>query len=97
MVSIILSIICPIREYTKETHYMILSILASTEKRIEIILGENYVKPNLLSSTLTTAKNEVLKDPRVKYFPSNHYLTMSENWARSVQLSTGLYVAFVGA
>ena len=88
----------PIREYTNETHFAILSILASDEQRIEIVLGENFKEPSSsLDSNLASAKDRILADPRVKFFPSSQYLTMSENWARSLRLSTGEFVAFVGA
>ena len=94
----VLSIVVPIREYTIETHYMILSLLASPEKRIEIILGENSVDSGLVLSTqIKKDKEAALRDPRVRYCPSSNYLSMSENWARSLRLSIGEYVAIVGA
>ena len=88
----------PIREYTNETHFAILSILASNEPRIEIVLGENFLEPSgSLDPDLAIAKNRILEDSRVKFFKSSNYLSMSENWARSLRLSTGEFVAFVGA
>jgi hypothetical protein len=97
-VPVILSIVVPIRQYTIETHYMILSLLASPEKRIEIILGENKVDSGIVMSTqLVEAKEEALRDPRVRYCPSSKYLSMSENWARSLKQSSGEYVAIIGA
>lgn len=93
-----LSIVMPVRHYKKETHYALLSILESAEQDIEIILAENQSDPEIpIDTSLLEGRKALLKDIRVKHFPSEQYLSMSENWARALSLAKSEYVAFVGA
>ncbi len=93
-----LSIVMPVKQYKKETHFALLSILASAEQDIEVILAENQSDSEIpIDTSLLEERKVLLQDTRVKHYPSKHYLSMSENWARALSLATSKYVAFVGA
>ncbi len=79
----------PVKQYKKETHFALLSILSSAEQDIEVILAENQSDSETpIDTSLLEERKVLLQDTRVKHYHSKHYLSMSENWARALSLAT---------
>jgi len=84
------SIVLPVRnggEYVKEC---VNSILSQTVPGFNLLVLDN----NSSDGTLEWIRS--IGDPRIKTFPSNQSLTITENWARIVKLDKNEFITLIG-
>lgn len=85
-----ISVVIPTRNRLEYLKYAITSILAQDYDNWEVIVSDNDSAENV-SDYISS-----LKEPRIKYSNTNQYISVTDNWNRALDLSTGEYVILIG-
>ncbi len=84
------SVLLPTRDRLEYLRQAIASVRQQDYENWEIIVSDNYseapVEPYLQS----------LNDPRIKYFRTESFVPVTENWNNTIERSTGDYVIMLG-
>ena len=83
------SVVIPTRDRAKLIPFAMRSVLNQTFSDFEIIVSDNF------SSDDTAEAAREFNDQRIKYFKSDHALSLGESWEFALSHATGEYVIFL--
>jgi glycosyltransferase involved in cell wall biosynthesis len=86
----LLTIVIPVRNRAKYLPSVLRTVLEQSFRDVEVLVVDNA------SSDGTDRLVAQIADERVRYFPSNSVLGMSENWERGLEFARGEYVFYLG-
>lgn len=84
------SVLLPTRNRLEYLKYAVLSVLKQGYDNWEIIISDNHSEENIADYVAS------LKDPRIKYFRTNAFLPVTDNWNNALKHSTGDYIIMLG-
>jgi len=84
------SVLLPTRNRLKYLKYAVDSVLAQDYENWEIIISDNDSQEDIHSYI------QSLNDPRIKYFRTKTFVSVTENWNNSINHCTGDYVIMLG-
>ena len=84
------SIVIPTRNRLEYLKIAVASILCQDYDNWEIVISDNDSTEDIQGYVLT------LNDPRIRYSRTEKFVSVTENWNRALNQSTGEYVIFIG-
>src|ERR1700742_1348266 len=84
------SVLLPTRNRLKYLKYAVSSVLRQDYDNWEIIISDNDSYENIAEYVAS------LNDARIKYFRTEKFVSVTDNWNNSMNLSTGDYVIMLG-
>jgi len=84
------SVLLPTRNRLKYLKYAVASVLAQNYDQWEIIISDNDSEDNIAQYI------ESLNDARIKYFRTEKFVSVTENWNNALSYSSGEYVIMLG-
>lgn len=84
------SVLLPTRNRLKYLKYAVESVLRQDYESWEIIISDNDSQDNIFEYVKS------LKDDRIKYFRTDHFISVTENWNNAMNQSSGDYVIMLG-
>lgn len=84
------SVLIPTRNRLEYLRFAVTSVLKQKYDDWEIIISDNASIDDVSGYVAS------LNDPRIKYYRSETFLTITESWNRSMDLSSGDYVVMLG-
>lgn len=84
------SVLIPTRNRLEYLKYAIASVLEQKYDNFELVISDNASIDDIEGYVRS------LNEPRIKYSRSEKFLTVTESWNRSVDLSSGDYVIMLG-
>lgn len=85
-----ISVVIPTRNRLEYLKTALASIIAQDYDNWETIVSDNHSSEDIQS--FITSLNE----PRIKYSRTDHFISVTDNWNRALDLSTGDYVILIG-
>jgi len=84
------SVLIPTRNRLEFLKYAISSVLQQDESDFEIIVSDNFSEEDIKSFV------ESLHDPRIKYYRTDSFVSVTENWNNALEKSSGDWVVMLG-
>lgn len=84
------SILIPTRNRLEFLKYAIASVLQQDEDNFEIIISDNFSEENIFKYI------QSLDDPRIKYFRTDAFVPVTDNWNNALEKSSGDWVVMLG-
>jgi glycosyltransferase involved in cell wall biosynthesis len=84
------SVLIPTRNRLEFLKYAVASVLQQEEKDFEIIIFDNFSEEDIKDYA------QSLDDPRIKYFRTDSFVSVTENWNNALDQSSGDWVVMLG-
>lgn len=84
------SVLIPTRNRLEFLKYAIASVLQQDEADFEIIISDNFSEENIQDYINS------LDDPRIKYFRTDAFVPVTDNWNNALEKSSGDWIVMLG-
>ena len=84
------SVLLPTRNRLEYLRYAVASVLKQDYQNWEIIISDNFSDEDIKGYI------DSLNDPRIKFFRTSSFITVTDNWNNALEKSTGDYVIMLG-
>ncbi len=84
------SVLIPTRNRLEYLRFAVASVLKQDYQNWELIISDNFSEEDIKGYVNS------LNDPRIKYFRTSSFVTVTDNWNNALENSTGDYVIMLG-